>query len=441
MPVYDTGKKQENFFMAEKTVKKSSELAGNEKKVAYKVALLPQDLNRVSFTWNVFTLKMSPIMMINMLMLIGFAPLIAILYTRYSQVLSLGANGSFGANVGIGYPAIFDKIGEAEAIIMSVDVKFFAVAILSSLFIALSIAAGMYTARKSLRSDEMFRFRDLLIGIKEGYLPCLIASAFVMVFLFGGVCLWDQAALAMALGGNAMLWVIVRILVILVLIAVIVIAFWYMAIATNYDLSFVDALKHTGYYITRAGWQSALVLAIGVSPTIFILLDNLLGGSLFTMLVVMAAFMVLFEAELLIWSSFTDWAFDTSTGFLKTQAMAQNKAEATQKAQSAKDVSEEEKRNMLLVSAKSAYLSRAIPTVDEGTKAHVAKSLTMEEIQNVANTRKMIAEECADYAKQHETEEQYVAYNRMFEDRDKALTDTDKKGKKKKFSPKMLNQN
>lgn len=380
-------------------------------------------------------------MMINMMMLIGFAPLIAVLYTRFSQVLSLGANGSFGANIGIGYPAIFDTVGEAESIILSVDIKFFAIAIVTALFSALSLAGGMYTARKSLRSDEMFRFRDFFIGIKEGYVPALIASAIAMVFVFGGVALWDYAALASALGGNIVLWVIVRILIILMLVAVMVICFWYLAIATNYDLPFGEIVKQTAYYVSRTGLQSVLVLSIAASPLLLVLLDSLMGGSLFTMLVVMAAFMILFEAELLVWSSFTDWAFDLSTGFLRSQAMAQNKAEATKKAQSAGDVSEEEKRNMLLVSTKSAYLSRAIPTVDEGTKAHVVKNINLEEIKKAAENRKVIAEECAAYAKQHETDEQYVAYNRMFDDRDKALTETDKKGKKKAFAPKMLNQN
>ena len=147
-----------------------------------------------------------------------------------------------------------------------------------------------------------------------------------------------------------------------------------------------------------------------------------------------------FSTAIFIWAAFTDWLFDYALGYNAGQVERQAQAEAERNAALPK-VSADELMNLLLVGNKSAYLSRAVEPLNGGTNAYVLpEKFTADDLAALAENRRQLKAESDSYAAAHEQEEKYAEYNARFRDREKALEVTDKKGKKKKFNPKMLNQ-
>ncbi len=413
--------------------KSSSALAGNEKSLNYKIQSIPQDRGRFGFTWDVLKGRFGSFVTINLIMLLFFTPLITLFMMRLGQITTLGALGAFGDNLGVGYPASPDTVGMAELLIMEVDTIFFALAIALSVITAAGVAGGVYCVRKLLRSDEELRIiKDFIQGIKSGYLSSLIACllSFTMIFVF--VRVWDYAAYQTALGGNAALYIVFGVLVSIALAIVLLFSVWVLSIGSNYKQSVFGLIKNSLSLGFGTVIQSVFFAAFSVSP----LLLSLIG---FLSFLVPIYFLLLgFSLALLIWCSFTDWAFDSFADYTSLQSDAQ---EVEAKKTAPKSESEGDILSLLLVDGKNSYLSRAMQSVDEGACVYTLPTdFNEKDLQRLAESKRTLLKESESYAAAHADEEKYKAYNARFDDREKVLTDKDKKGKKVQFAPKMLNQ-
>ncbi|MBP5242449.1 MAG: hypothetical protein J6Z36_02020 [Clostridia bacterium] len=425
--------------MAENNVNKqetkdSSALSGNERKITYKISPLPQGKGRPSFTGGVFTQKITKLVYINILTLFCLAPVIALFIAANSLISSQGLYGPFAENLGIGYPAAPETAGVAEAIILRVHLLFYALTIPASVFTAAGLAGGIYGARKLVRSEEEFRIKDYIAGIKAGYVPALIASllGFVVFFLWGFV--WDYAGYAMALGGSKGLWITLRVVLSVVLVLAIYFAFWILAVGTNYKVNAWGLVKHSCRLSFTAILQSMLLLILVCAPVFILLVPALyfIAYLWFALLGVATIFLV--------WGSFTDWVFDLTDDYTAAQTSAQVKREEERRI-AERTVTKEDVMSLLLAGGKSAYLAKAIKPLDEGENVYVLpETFTAAELETLAENRKKLQKESDDYAQAHAEEETYKEYNRRFDEREKVLTQTDKKGKKKKFAPRMLNE-
>jgi hypothetical protein len=282
-----------------------------------------------------------------------------------------------------------------------------------------------------LRTDDPFRIRDFFRGIKEGYVYALIACVFSFAVLFCAVYLWDYAGYAMATGGSVALWVILRVLAVLVFAIVVLFSAWFIAVGSNYKMDKKGVLSNMVRFSAHTILQSVFCLVLGVLPVALFFL-----GNLFTLLVGAWYILFGFAAICLIWSSFTDWAFDLASDYTKGQIAVQEREEAAKSGKA--ELSDEERMNMLRVGGRSAYLARAVEPIDNGTAYIPPVNFTAEDLKKVAASREQLRKSGNDYAAQHEKEEKYTTYNQLFDDRDKAIA-SDTKSKKKKFAPKMLN--
>jgi hypothetical protein len=362
--------------------------------------------------------------------LVCFTPLIVLFVYRYLAVLSAGAVGPFADYLGVGYPAAPETTGLAEQMILRVDIFYFLIAIALSAVAALGFAGGTYCTRKLLRTDDPFRFVDFFRGIKEGYVYSFIACVVSFAVLFGMVCLWDYSAYAMATGASVALWIFLRIVAILVFAIVVLFSLWFLAVGSNYAMNAKGTLRSVFIFSSRTVLQSVFCIVLGVLPVILFLF-----GTLFVMLAGIWYLLFGFSTILLIWSSLTDWAFDLASDYTKGQIAAQEREEAVKSGKP--KLSDEERMNMLRVGGRSAYLSRAVEPLDNGTAYIPPVCFTAEDLKKVADSRAQLRKAGNDYAALHEKEEKYTAYNQLFDEREKAIT-VDAKSKKK-FNPKMLN--
>lgn len=414
---------------------KNNYLKGNEKSLEYNVIPAPKDKGRFSLTWDRFSSNTGKMVFINLLMLLCFMPLFVLFYMRQYNISLEGAQGAFGGNLGIGYPAVPDLKGMAESIILRVDTLYFALAILASFFTALALSGGIYCTRKLMRSDEEVKLRDFIVGIKEGYFVALTASIIIFAVLFAAVYIWDYAGYRMATGGSAGLWITLRVLGWVVFAVAVLFSFWLLAIGSNYKQNPWVLTRYTVRFSFYTAIQSILFILMFSVPALLLLLSDI-----WSMIGYAWFILIGFSVALLIWASFSDWVFDSTLGYTQQQIDVQTQAAEAKKLAGTK-ISKEEFMDLLLVGSKSVYLSRAIQPLDEGEGVYsLSKKLTADDLAAAAENRAKIKAESEEYAAAHAEEEKYAEYNARFRDREKVVDAVDKKGKKKKFNPKMLNQ-
>ncbi|MBQ9081727.1 MAG: hypothetical protein IJY26_03745, partial [Clostridia bacterium] len=221
-------------------------LPGNEKSLGYKILPVPNDRGRFAFTWDVFKNKLGNLMYVNLLMLVFFTPLIAVFFLRYGSILTSGALGAFGDNLGVGYPASPDMTGLAEALMLEVNTLYFALAVAAAPFTAVGLAGGVYAVRKLLRSDDEFRLlKDFFTGVKKGYVASLVACVLSFAMIFVCVRVWDSAGYEIAMGGNVALNIVFRVLACLGVAIVILFSLWLTSVGSNYKQNVWGAIKNS----------------------------------------------------------------------------------------------------------------------------------------------------------------------------------------------------
>lgn len=304
-----------------------SVLPGNEKQVGYTVLPIPEGQGRFAFTGSVFLSRLTKLIAVNLLMVLFCSPLIVIFFMRVVRIAQLGAAGAFGDNLGIGYPAAPDTVGLAEQLMFNVDVLFYALAVAASLVAAVGLAGGMYCARKLVRSDDKLKlFGDFFTGVKQGY----VSAAIACLLAFGGILLavviWDYAAVAMAAGESAGLWITLRVVVCIVAALLILFGLWIFAVGSNYRQSALGLLKNAATLGGGTFIPSVLFAALAAFPALLAFINQ----EILNFIIQIFYILVGGSAALLVWASFTDWAFDRYAGFtaLQTERQEQTRKEA-----------------------------------------------------------------------------------------------------------------
>ena len=92
----------------------------------------------------------------------------------------------------------------------------------------------------------------------------------------------------------------------------------------------------------------------------------------------------------------------------------------------------------MLAAGKSALLAKPVLPIEKGEVAQISKGFSRKDIKRVEEEKAQIKDKAQAYSKEHQGDKQYAEYNELFKDREKALNQTDKKGKKKMISPDNL---
>lgn len=412
-----------------------SALPGNERKLDYTVLPVPADRGRFGFTWDVLKARLGKIVFVNLLMLVSATPLIVIFILRLSWIAGLGSTGAFGDNLGVGYPATPSTVGLQESLTLSADALFFALAIAGSVVAALGIAGGLYCTRKLMRSDDKFRLiHDFGQGIKHGFLYALVACLLSFSMLFLCVYVWDLAAYEMVMGASKGLWIFLRVLLCVLTALVMLYSLWFLAVGSCYRLSIWGTVKNAARLCFGTFFQSVFFAAFAACPVVLVAFSN----SVINFILEVYFILLGFSLAALIWGAFCDWAFDSYASYTVAQTDAQEsvRREAIEKA-----VAEQDIYSLLLIDGRSEFLANAIEPVDKGTHiGTVPYEFSAADLKALAERRAAMGLERDAYAEKYRDDEFRKEYNARFAERDKALVAKDKKGRKKKFEPKMLNE-
>ena len=417
-------------------------LEGKERSDEYARSTLPT--NRWQLFWDIFKGNFGKMVKVNLLILLFFLPMIAVIVL--SSIMS-SANGTlypFSANLAIGYPAAPAQQGIAEMLVLQNDFFMYIGLLVSSLIASLGLAGGMYVMRNMVWTEGVFVSNDFWRGIKLNYKNALQTAIFFFTVLLVSCSLINFADFTIAMGelsGGQKTWLVISQTMSYVFIVVaVMMSFWMIALGVNYKYRFVSMLHNAFLMVIGTLPQTIFFGVLALLP--FALL--LLGGSFFMMIAILAVLLFAFSYALLVWLDFAQWVFDRYIN-PKIQGARVNRGIYSKDGSSSSAVDEAlensvEYQRILLSYGKSRLVARPIKPIDDGTQMYeLPDSFSREDLKKLRESKQTIIDETEAYAQEHKDELRYVEYNKQFEERERALQDeVDKNGKKKKRKPPKL---
>lgn len=403
-------------------------LEGNEIS-DYARTVLPK--GRWSETWNVFKSNFSKIIINNLFTLLFFIPLIVIVYIRGLYVSSLSNYYPFSSNIGpVGLPAMPNVSGLAESLNMTADMMFYSLAIVAGLIAAIGVAGACYSMKKLVNTQGEFTIRGYFRGVRKCYLNVAFPVALFMIVFFGTVMVSDWKDLTIATGGSSAWPVAATVLMIILCVLVGIICMWFIAVGISYKVGPWQTIKNSFVLLVGSVVQTLFILALAFIPVWL-----LIPGGLWQVIALLLLLVFGFSYIFLVWMSFTQWVFDM---YITPNLEAQKERERAKKTekQLAEEKEEEEKRiaREILAAGKSELVGRPIMPIDGEPVPALKKSFSRADVAGVAEGRKALEGRIAAYEEAHKNDARYVEYNKLFAEREKALTDDGKKKKKKKIS-------
>ena len=427
--------------MAEKKGFIARLLEGQERSEEYARSTLPT--NRWQLFWDIFKGNFGKIVKVNLLTLIFFIPLIAVIVIYSMLVQSNGIIYPFGANLGVGYPAVPGQAGLYELLSLQNNFLLFIGIALSSVIASVGLSGGMYVVRNMVWTEGIFVSNDFWRGIKLNYKNALQTALFfcLMLFLSGTLISFVDFSLATGgLGKWQKIWMHVsRATSYLLIVFSAMLTLWMIALGVNYKFKFFQMLKN------------ACLMTIGTLPqTIFFGVIALLPFALFlinsSFMMVIAIFVGLlfgFSFALLVWLDFAQWVFDKyinpKISGAKVGRGIYNK-DGTSTLTGDDSQASIEYQRAILAHGKSRLVARPIKPIDDSLQVYeLPQSFSREDLKRLRESKQNIIEDSELYAEEHKNDLRYVEYNKQFEERERALQEDTEKKKKRK-PPKLLGE-
>lgn len=417
-------------------------LEGKEKSEEYARSTLPT--NRWQLFWDIFKGNFWKLVKVNLLILLFFVPLLAVLLFSMMVSENNGIIYPFGANLGVGYPAAPVLQGVSEGLILRSSFTTYLLVILTSTIAAVGLSGGMYVIRNMVWTEGIFITNDFWRGVKLNYKNALQTALFFCVIFAFCQTLINISSFSIAQGvveGGQVTWLrISQGASYLFMTVAAMMSLWMIALGVNYKMGFTVLVKN------------AFLMSIGTLPqTVFFgvlafipFLLLLLGGSMLTAFAVIVVVLFAFSYALLVWLDFAQWVFDKYINpkieGAKVGRGIYNRDGSSQLTGDDSAASVEYQR-MILAHGKSRLVARPIKPIDDSLQVYeLPQAFTREDLKKLRESKQNIAEDSEAYAEEHKNDLRYVEYNRQFDERERALQEeTNGKKKRAKKPPRILN--
>lgn len=406
-------------------------LEGNELADDYVRTQLPK--GRWSDTWNIFKSNFVKLVIINVLTLLFFVPGIAVVYFRNAYISGLGFAFPFSSGVSL-LPTPSTQ-GGAESIVLSADILYMGLLVVMGLIASVGIAGGTYSVKKLINTHGQFTVKGYFHGVKVCFLNTAFCVMAFMLFLFGSFVISDWAAFTIAVGGNAAGAITAQVFMILATVLVGIYAMWVLAVGNSYKVKFKYLIKNSFALLLGSSIQTLFMVGFALIPVWIMLIPGMFFMVLGCLLFIFIGFSFIF----LVWFAFTQWVFDAFVNpAIKTEKEA---AQAKMTPEQREALRREEEKNAareLLAAGKSELIGKPIkPISDDISIPELGVVYSRSEMDRVEKDRKDMEKGVSSYFEEHKTDAKFVEYERLFAEREKALT-SDNKGKKKKISSQNL---
>ena len=419
-------------------------LEGKERSEEYARSTLPT--NRWQLFWDIFKGNFGKIVKLNLLILLFFIPLFFVIIICSLAHSNNGIIYPFGANLGVGYPAVSGLQGMSEWLVIQNDLVLYLGITVSTIIASIGLSGGMYVVRNMVWTEGIFVSNDFWRGVKLNYKNAFQTAIFFCFMMFMTNMLIDLAEFSLVADGISKgqeIWLTIsEALSYIFMVASTLMSLWMIALGVNYKLSFFAMLKNAFLLTIGTCLQSVFFAALAMLP--FLLLW--IGGTFFVMLGVLAIIFFALAYFLLVWLDFAQWVFDKFINpkiqGAKVGRGIYNKDGSAMMASDSEAALEYQR--VILSHGRSRLVARPIKPIDDSLQIYeLPQSFTRDDLQRLRESKQNIVEDTEAYAEEHKNDLRYVEYNKQFDEREKALQEKeDKKGKKKKAlkPPKMLGE-
>jgi hypothetical protein len=406
-------------------------LEGKERSEDYARSTLPT--NRWQLFFDIFKGNFGKLVKINLLTLIFFIPLVAVLVFSMMYQEVLGYTYPFGANLGVGYPVVPNMQGLSEYLTVQTDLLMYALIFLASLIASVGLAGGMYVVRNMVWTEGIFVANDFWRGVKLNFKNALQTAVFFVVVLFLTVLMNDTIALSRATATLSQFEDVM--LTISTVTSYIVMGFaacmslWMIALGVNYKMTFVTLFKNSALMTIGMFPQTIFFGLIAALPFILIAIG---GEGFFMVAGIMICLLFGLSYALLVWLDFAQWAFDKYINPKITGAKVGRGIYDRNAVTADGDNSEAalEYQRVILAAGKSQLVARPIKPIDDSLRVYdLPTSYTREDLKKLRESKETIVADTEAYVEEHKDDERYVEYNRQFDERERALKEAEQ-GKK-----------
>lgn len=419
-------------------------LEGKERSEDYARSTLPT--SRWGLFWDIMKGRFGRMILTNLLVFVTFLPLIAILVWRWLIVGAQGLAGPFGGGLGAGYPAIPNISGAAEELTFGTDLLFYGLMIPAMAIAGLGISGGMYIIRNMIWTEGIFVANDFVRGIKRNFWNVLEAVLIFSVLLFLARTMGNLADWLIARGVSNAGWLVASKVIGYIFVALaVLICLWMISLGVNYKQGPWQLFRNAVVMMFGTFPQTVLFAALALWPFALALFAS---GIVMIIGLILIIFIALSYA-MLVWMDYSQWAFDKfinpNMGVATGRGLYdKNKAgKGAQKSDAEMDsAAMREYKRQIVAMGKSKLVCRPIKPIDDDLEIYqLPESFSREDLQRLRESKQKVVDDVEAYAEEHKDDEQYVEYNKNFEEQEKALKSEEEGKKKKKVKrPEMLNK-
>lgn len=408
-------------------------ILGTPKSEEYARSKLPT--NRWSLFFDIFKGRFFKIILINLLTLLFFIPLFAVLFFHAVSLSSMGQSVPFSQCFGLGYQSLYNFVGYPESISLSVNLSTLIFLPVASLGVGLGLAGCAYVMRNMVWTEGIFVANDFWQGIKQNYKHLLLTSFIYSAFLYFAIISVTLLGQLQVTGQMASWLTIVLKSVIIVFMAFLSIMVLHMITMTvTYDLKYKHVIKNAFLMTVAMPFHNVFFAIMAALPVALIFI-----GGIFSTLGY--AFTILFGVSyaLLVWTDFCQWGYDRYIndrvpGAQKNRGIYPKNNNSNSKAL-------EQYRQQLVSLGPSDLSSRPIkPITDEELQLdELPVSFNRDDIKRLNESRQAIYDDNEKYVEEHKNDQRYLDYKKEYEaEKTEVVTEDAEKAKRIEKAKKEL---
>lgn len=393
-------------------------IEGPERSESYARSTLPT--NRWSLGWDVFKTNKGKLFWLNLLTLLCALPLIAIFVFKYIYKTAEIIASPITANLA-SYPVYPATVGLEAQITLSINFKFFLIALIGILFLAVGVAGGFYVMRNMVWAEGVMIASDFWKGIKQNFFTVLFSLLFYFVILALSILSINMASLMLSTGqGIRWLLIIAQVFSYIIIALVTMMVMYMVTLGVTYKMSFLKLIRNS--FILSIALIPTNVFFIAFAALWFVLMW--IGKSL-PILLIIFGFIVLiwgFSLFMLIWTDYSNWVFDT---YINDKVPGAKKNRGIYKPQT-----EEQTDGEAMVIERSKLASRPIkPITDTEVEIYeLPASFTRADLEKLEATKRAMREDSDKYVEEH-SGDVVPTIDELMNSADNPKTDTDSETK------------
>ena len=361
-----------------------------------------------------------------------------VVYFKDVIISQMGTAYPFSSNPLFTYPLTPSMQGVQEGVYLSYGLRFYALLFVAGFIASIGLAGACYSIKKLINTHGQFSLKGYFHGVKVCYFNVLLPVELVLLFVYASLVISDWSALQIANGAAKAGPVTAKVFLIIATVIVGVISAWILAVGVSYKVKFKYLIKNSLVLLIGTLLQTVFMLGFALIPVWFLLIGESVA---FFKIIGYALFLFFgFSYIILCWLAFTQYVFDMFvTPAIKSEEEARKATLTPKQLAAEKEADEKAIAREILAAGRSELVGRPLRPIEGGTEVReIGMAYGRADIRRVTEDRQKIKGEVNDYIEEHKTDTRYAEYEKLFAEREKALSTTDKKGKKKKLSKNNL---